>query len=232
MNARIVSLAALLLIAFTTACASEPAAAPQTTEPALTTDTDKTLYSLGLLLGQRVTSFRLTEDEMALVRLGFEDGALGRPHRCELSQFGPKVNELAGERAKAAAGDNKKAGQAFLDKVAAEEGIKKTGTGLLMKTITEGTGPSPASTDRVKVNYRGTLTDGTEFDSSYKRGEPAEFALNQVIGCWTEGLQFIKVGGKATLYCPADLAYGDQGAGAIPPGSALIFEVELLEIVK
>ncbi len=103
-------------------------------------------------------------------------------------------------------------------------------SGVTVTQIKEGTGASPAATDTVTVNYRGTLADGTEFDSSYKRGTPAAFPLNRVIPCWTQGLQKMKVGGKATLVCPAATAYGDRGVGAIPPNSTLTFEVELLKI--
>ena len=103
----------------------------------------------------------------------------------------------------------------------------------VVKTIKEGSGPKPAATDKVKVHYQGTLTDGTVFDSSIKRGEPATFPLNGVIKCWTEGLQEVKVGGKARLVCPANIAYGDRGSPpTIKPGATLVFDVELLEIVK
>ena len=109
----------------------------------------------------------------------------------------------------------------------------KTASGLIYTELKAGSGPSPTATDTVKVNYRGTLADGTEFDSSYKRGQPAEFPLNRVIPCWTEGVQKMKVGGKAKLVCPPSIAYGDRGAGqAVPPGATLTFEVELLEIKK
>jgi len=103
--------------------------------------------------------------------------------------------------------------------------------GLIYKSLREGTGPSPTAADTVKVNYRGTLVDGTEFDSSYKRNAPAVFPLNRVIKCWTEGVQRMKVGGKSELVCPPELAYGTRGAGgAVPPNATLRFEVELLEI--
>jgi len=126
-----------------------------------------------------------------------------------------------------ASGDSK----AYLEKAAAEPGATKTSSGLVYRELRPGTGASPRPTDTVKVNYRGTLTNGTEFDSSYKRNEPATFPLNRVIPCWTEGLQRMKVGGKAQLVCPADLAYGDRGAPPdIPGGATLIFEVELLGI--
>lgn len=121
--------------------------------------------------------------------------------------------------------------ESFLDKAAAEPGAVRTSSGLIYRELTPGNGPSPSATDVVTVNYRGTLTDGTEFDSSYKRNEPAQFPLNRVIPCWTEGVQKMKVGGKAKLTCPAAIAYQDRGAPpTIPPGATLVFEVELLKI--
>ena len=115
----------------------------------------------------------------------------------------------------------------------AEAKEEKTASGILITTMKEGSGASPKPADVVKVHYRGTLMDGKEFDSSYKRGQPATFALNRVIPCWTEGIQTMKVGGKAKLLCPSNLAYGSRGvAGTIPADASLVFEVELLEIVK
>ena len=114
----------------------------------------------------------------------------------------------------------------------AEAGALVTASGLVFKSIKDGTGPSPKATDTVKVHYKGTFPDGKEFDSSYKTGGPAEFPLNGVIKCWTEGVQMMKVGGKAKLTCPSDIAYGPRGAGGglIPPNATLVFEVELLGI--
>ncbi len=120
-------------------------------------------------------------------------------------------------------------GAAYADKAVAE-GAKKFDSGLVYKDLTEGKGASPAATSTVKVHYKGTLVDGTEFDSSYKRGTPAEFPLNGVIPCWTEGLQKMKPGGKAQLICPSSIAYGDFGRPSIPGGATLVFEVELLEV--
>jgi len=112
-------------------------------------------------------------------------------------------------------------------------GSVKTPSGLVYRSLKDGSGPSPAATDTVRVHYRGTFLDGREFDSSYGRGQPATFPLNRVIPCWTEGVQRMKVGGKATLYCPAAIAYGSRGAGGvIPPDTPLQFEVELLDIVR
>lgn len=123
-------------------------------------------------------------------------------------------------------------GTQFLAENAKNEGVKTTPTGLQYKIVREGTGKSPTSRDVVQVHYAGTLLDGTEFDSSYKRNEPAAFPLNQVIRGWTEGLQLLKEGGEAILYIPSDLAYGSRGTpgGPIPPDATLIFKVELLKV--
>jgi FKBP-type peptidyl-prolyl cis-trans isomerase FkpA len=120
-----------------------------------------------------------------------------------------------------------------LKAAAAEAGAVVTDSGLVFRSLKDGSGPTPAAGDTVRVHYRGTLPDGKEFDSSIKRGQPAEFPLNRVIKCWTEGVQRIKVGGKAKLTCPPAIAYGERGAGGvIPPNATLLFEVELLGIVK
>ena len=119
-----------------------------------------------------------------------------------------------------------------LTKAAAEKGAVVTASGMVYRSLKDGKGATPAASDTVKVHYRGTFPDGREFDSSYKRGEPTSFPLNRVIKCWTEGVQMIKVGGKAKLTCPSAIAYGERGAGGgeIPPNAALVFEVELLGI--
>lgn len=116
--------------------------------------------------------------------------------------------------------------------VAAEPKEEVTASGISITILKEGSGASPNASDTVKVHYRGTLTNGQEFDSSYRRNEPARFPLNRVIPCWTEGVQKLKVGGKAKLVCPPNLAYGSRGVGGIPPNSTLVFEVELLDIAK
>src|SRR5207237_9348992 len=145
----------------------------------------------------------------------------------------PKVNELAQKRASAGAGDAKKSGQDFADKVAKEPGATKTASGIVMRTITPGNGPSPTTDDVVKVHYEGKLVDGTVFDSSIKRGEPAEFPLKGVVPCWTEALQKMKKGEKAQIVWPSSAASGVRGAPpTIPPGATLSFEVELLDFHK
>jgi FKBP-type peptidyl-prolyl cis-trans isomerase FkpA len=128
-------------------------------------------------------------------------------------------------------GDSDSASKAYLEKAAAMPGATRTSSGLVYRELKAGAGASPKSTDMVKVHYRGTLVDGTEFDSSYKRNEPTQFPLNQVIPCWTEGVQKMKVGGKSQLVCPSSIAYGDAGSPPVIPGGAtLIFEIELLGI--
>lgn len=142
------------------------------------------------------------------------------------------MEEIKNERFEQEFGANKAQGEAFLDSIANTEGVVKTESGLCYKVITEGKGAIPANTDRVKVHYRGTLIDGTEFDSSYSRNEPTTFGANQVISGWTEALTMMPVGSKWMLYIPQELAYGSRDLGEIKPFSTLIFEVELLEIVE
>jgi FKBP-type peptidyl-prolyl cis-trans isomerase len=198
----------------------------------LDTDDQKTIYALGLSMARQLERFALSPAEVDTLIAGVKDGLDGSAPKVDLQTYGPKIGALAQARQTVAAAGEKKASQAFLDKAAAEPGAKKTESGLIISEITPGTGPSPKDTDKVKVHYKGTLIDGTEFDSSYKRNEPATFPLKGVIKCWTEGLQLMKVGGKSKLVCPSDIAYGDAGRPPqIKGGATLVFEVELLEIV-
>ncbi len=201
--------------------------------PKLTTDDDKTLYALGVLLSRNLEAFALTPKEMELVKAGLEDGALGKHEAIDVEKFGENVQKMHSTRLAALVEKDKAAGTAFLTKAAAEAGATKTASGIVVKTLTAGTGAAPAATDEVKVHYEGTLVNGKVFDSSVKRGEPATFPLNGVIPCWTEAVQLMKVGGKARIVCPAELAYGERGSPpTIRPGSTLVFEVQLLDIVK
>ena len=195
-------------------------------------DDQKTLYALGLAISQSLGTFSLSDAELDMVKNGLTDGVLKRPPKADLQTFGPKIQQLQQSRVALVAEGEKKAGAVFLAKAASEKGATKTESGIVITTIKPGTGAVPKATDTVKVHYHGTLADGTVFDSSIKRGEPATFPLNKVIKCWTEGVQQIKVGGKSRLVCPSNLAYGDGGSPPIiKPGSTLVFEVELLEIV-
>jgi len=207
---------------------AKPAAAAKLTPM---TENDKIIYALGLSIYQSLSQFDLSRSEVELVKQAIGDAAAKKPAE-DLSVWGPKIQGLAQARAGRLAEQEKTASTAYLAKAAAEPGAVKTASGLVYRELRAGTGASPKPTDTVKVNYRGTLVNGTEFDSSYSRNEPAEFPLNHVIPCWTEGLQKMKVGGKAMLACPSDLAYGDQGRPSIPGGAALIFEIELLDVVN
>jgi FKBP-type peptidyl-prolyl cis-trans isomerase FkpA len=193
------------------------------------TEDDKIIYTLGLSIYRSLGQFDLSPAEMDIVKQALTDASAKKP-AVDIETYGPKIETLAGARASRVASREKATSAAYLTKAAVEPGAVKSDSGLIYKEMRAGTGASPKDTDTVKVNYRGTLTNGTEFDSSYKRNEPAEFPLNGVIRCWTEGVQKMKVGGKAHLVCPSDLAYGDQGRPSIPGGATLIFEVELLEI--
>ncbi len=208
-----------------TASAPKPAAA---TKPM--TDQDKVVYSLGLTIYRSLAQFDLSPAELKLVQQALTDAAANKP-AVDIEVWGPKIEGLAKERAAAVTEKEKAASAAYLAKAAAQPGAVKTDSGLIYHEDRAGTGVSPKATDTVKVNYRGTLVDGTEFDSSYKGNGPAQLPLNGVIKCWTEGVQHMKVGGKATLVCPSDLAYGDEGRPSIPGGAALIFEIELLDVV-
>ena len=210
-------------------------AAKPVAPPPLTTDGEKTVYALGLAISQSLATFNLTPPELEIVKRALSDAAAGKPE-IELKEWGPKIQPMmttrSAARAAADAEKQKAPGAAYLSMAAAIPGAVKTASGLVYRELKAGTGESPKATDTVKVHYRGTLVDGTEFDSSYKRNEPTQFPLSGVIKCWTEGVQLMKVGGKSTLACPSDIAYGNAGhPPSIPGGATLVFEIELLEIV-
>jgi FKBP-type peptidyl-prolyl cis-trans isomerase FkpA len=214
------------------AAASPAAAKPAAATGGLTTEGDKTLYALGLVISRNLSTFALNESELKHVQEGISDGTLAKAPKVDIETYGPKIQEFAKARQSAAAEGEKKVGAAFLTTAAAWPGASKKPSGIVYQEVTAGTGASPKATDQVKVHYTGSLIDGTVFDSSVTRGQPATFPLNGVIKCWTEGVQLMKVGGKAKLVCPSDLAYGDGGSPPkIKPGSTLVFDVELLEIV-
>ena len=208
---------------------------PTKAEPLSPEERKKVLYTLGVLVAQRtpVGMANLTDAELADVVAGLKDAAAGKELKYPLAEAGPLVDRFIREREKARADVAREKGKKYLEEQAAAPGAKKTASGLIYFETQAGTGASPTATDTVKVHYRGTLVDGKEFDSSFKRGQPAEFPLNGVIKCWTEGVAMMKVGGKAKLVCPPDIAYGERGAGASIPGNAVLnFDVELIDIVK
>lgn len=199
----------------------------------LKSDEDKTLYALGAVMARQLQTLDLSAEQVELVKRGLNDVIAGRKPVVEPEAYQQKIQAFANSRRMAQADKAAGAGRAFADKAAKEKGAVKTESGLVFLSLKDGGGAAPKPTDKVKVHYRGTLPDGREFDSSYARNEPAEFPLNGVIPCWTEGLQRMKVGGKAKLVCPPEIAYGDRGAGSvIPPKATLVFEVELLEVAK
>lgn len=240
---RFTLLLTLLLAAPVATAAPEPqvtpapkpvVAGPAATAPApgiLASEDEKIVYAIGLSIWRSLSQLGLDPSEVAIVQRAIGDAAAGKPELA-LEEYGKKFEAFGRARMGRVVEKEKARSQAYLDKAAAEPGATRTESGLVFFDVEPGTGASPSATDTVKVHYRGTLVDGTVFDSSYERGQPAEFALGGVIRCWTEGVQRIKVGGKARLVCPAEIAYGDRGRPSIPGGAALVFEIELLDIVK
>jgi FKBP-type peptidyl-prolyl cis-trans isomerase FkpA len=209
----------ILALAITACSASEPK-----------TEDQKTLYAIGVLVSKQIDVFKLSPEELEILKQGLTDSTNGKKIIVEPEAYQQKIGELAQARMKVAADKEKSRSNEFLEKAAKEKGAEKSASGLIYTLIKEGTGKQAKITDVVKVHYTGTLIDGKVFDSSVKRGQPVEFPLSQVMPCWTEGVSKMKIGGKAKLVCPASLAYGDQGRPpVIPGGAALIFEIELLD---
>ena len=198
------------------------------------TDDEKAFYTIGASLAQQLDIVKpISQHELDLVIQGVRDAVAGNALAVEPSEGNTRVKNLLQARQAKALEVEKSAAAAFLAAEAKRDGAQTTETGLIYTEIKAGNGASPSATDKVRVHYHGTLRDGTVFDSSIERGEPAEFPLNRVIACWTEGVAMMKTGGKSRLVCPAEIAYGDRrGNGRIPPGAALTFEVELIEIVE
>jgi FKBP-type peptidyl-prolyl cis-trans isomerase FkpA/FKBP-type peptidyl-prolyl cis-trans isomerase FklB len=193
----------------------------------------KTLYALGVLLSGPLDTFSLSSAELEQVLAGVRDGVLKKSTLTDPESYGPKVQELQNTRMAAMAVKQKELGKAFLAKAAAAPGATKTPSGIVITSLKAGTGASPKASDEVKVHYEGKLVDGSVFDSSIKRGEPATFPLGGVIPCWTEAVQTMKVGGKSRIVCPPETAYGERGSPPrIAGGSTLVFDVELLDIGK
>lgn len=192
---------------------------------------DKISYAIGLSMGQNLMSSGVKKMEYADLAKGIEDVLEGNKPQISYQEAQQVLGKFFQELEEKVAGEAKKAGEEFLAVNAKREGVKVTASGLQYEVLEATLGQKPKATDTVKVHYEGTLIDGTVFDSSYHRGEPISFGLNQVIKGWTEGLQLMSIGSKYKLYIPYELGYGAQGAGqSIPPYAALIFTVELLGI--
>ena len=225
---------------------STAAKSPSTKKPATTsaapgltlkTQKDKESYALGMSIGSGLQRQNVPADP-AIVSRGLRDAMSGKKTlmtedemKAALQQLRSEVQQNQEAKAHAAGDTNRKAGEAFLEANKAKEGVKTLPDGLQYKVLQEGTGPKPTASDTVTVNYRGTLVNGKEFDSSYKRGQPATFPVGGVIKGWTEALQLMPVGSKWQLFIPSELAYGDRSPSPdIGPGDTLIFEVELISI--
>lgn len=215
----------------------DSSASKPNTAPGLTTDKEKDSYALGMNIGRGLSKQPVDLDAAAVAR-GVRDALSGGKTEltddeaaADLAQLKDQVQKASEAKMQQLAAENQKAGAAFLAENKTKEGVVALPSGLQYKVLTAGTGPKPTAADTVVCQYRGTLLDGTEFDSSYKRGQPATFAVGRVIKGWTEALQLMPVGSKWQLFVPAELAYGERGAGnVIPPNATLVFEVELVSI--
>jgi len=249
-------LAATILLAV--GCQDEKAAEAKPAEPAkveqvasdaaapaaFASEDEKAAYAIGASLAQYLSANLDQQKELGLdldreqVLAGvsdvFADKSRLTPEETQqvLQDLDKRVSDIVTEKAKAEADKNIKAGEEYRAEFEKQDGVVKTDSGLLYQVENPGEGEKPAATDTVKVHYKGMLTDGTEFDSSYKRNQPATFPLNQVIPGWTEGVQLMPVGSKFKFVIPPELAYGSQANPSIPANSTLVFEVELLDIVK
>lgn len=237
------SLVALAVIGLS-ACNQEEKATNTSTNVELTTEAQKEAYSVGASIGRYMSGHIKEQEELglpvdrALIVTGFTNGLNDQLKLTEedmqtiLQNLDKKLNDKRQEQGAAIAAKNIEDGKKFLEANKAKPGVVTTESGLQYEVLTPGSGEKPAAEDTVEVDYVGTLIDGTEFDSSYKRGETAKFPLNRVIPGWTEGVQLMPVGAKYKFVIPASLAYGDRDTGTIPPNSTLVFEVELKSIEK
>ena len=196
------------------------------------TEDEKVFYYIGSNIGKNLVQIQLTDDELESVLRGIRDAARGQAIALDEQEIGPKIQEMAERRMGAIAAEEKQAAQGYIDEMAAKDGAITTESGIVFRELVAGTGATPTRDSTVQAHYHGTLRDGTVFDSSVQRGEPFNAPLGSVIPCWTEAITMMQEGGKAEITCPSNLAYGDRGAGTIPGGAALTFEVELISIVE
>jgi FKBP-type peptidyl-prolyl cis-trans isomerase FkpA len=201
-------------------------------EVKLETEDERKLYALGLAISSRIPKFNPTDAEIDVIVAGLRDGFKGKEPRVDMAEYSKQLDPFLQARMVKLSEAEMAAGATFREEAARQPGAVKSESGVIFIEVEAGSGEQPGDAQTVKVHYKGTLRDGTVFDSSYDRGEPAEFRVDSVVPCFAEGLKKMKVGGKARLVCPAETAYGNRGTPRIPPGATLAFEVELIEIVK
>jgi FKBP-type peptidyl-prolyl cis-trans isomerase FklB len=195
-------------------------------------DIKKISYALGLGIGQQLKSMNIENFQVSEFARSIEEVMAGKESEMTAKDAQVLLNEYFQKKQEEEAQANIAQGKAYLEENGKREGVITTKSGLQYEVLTEGTGNSPKATDKVRCHYEGRLTDGTIFDSSYQRGEPADFGLNQVIAGWTEGVQLMKEGAKYRFHIPYLLGYGERGAGAsIPPYATLVFDVELIKVL-
>ena len=200
--------------------------------PELKSDDDRILYTLGVKIMMDLTPFQLKKREVAIIQQGMLDALVGE-FVMDPNQYRDRIDTLAQTRIAERVKTESKRGKAYLESMKSKPGAQVSESGMVWFLHKKGKGRKPTASSLVRVHYRGTLVDGTEFDSTAKQGKPAEFPLDRVIPCWTDGFTQLPVGSKAKLVCPPEIAYGNRGAApVVPPGATLIFEVELLEIMR
>jgi FKBP-type peptidyl-prolyl cis-trans isomerase FkpA len=185
------------------------------------------------MLSRQLAPFNLSDAELKIVKAGLDDGLAGRSRGANPEELMPRIRELSESRKGTEAEEEKRAGRAFVERALREPSVRRLDSGVVYVEQVAGTGDSPGPTDRVTVHYRGTRTDGSEFDDTRARAEPVSFPLDSVIRCWTDGVREMRTGGKAKLVCPSEVAYGDRGMPpSVKPGATLVFEIELLGVEK
>jgi len=214
--------AALLLVAVVGTTYAE--------EVKLETEQDRTLYAFGVMIAARMPKFNPTPQEIDKIVAGLKDGIQGQEPRVAMADYAEKMDSFFQQRMAEASATETAAGTRFREEIENQSGAVTSDTGVIYIEIEAGSGAQPVDGDSVKVHYEGTLRDGTVFDSSIARGEPATFQVDGVVPCFSEGLKKMKAGGKARLVCPPEQAYGNRGTPRIPPGATLSFEVQLLEV--
>ncbi len=230
---KIIALSLLIFPLF--AWAEEKAATQTPTAPAADpAERNKMLYSLGFLLGDNLKTQLIldNEDDYKAVSQGMRDTLLNKKPQTDLEKYKPQIIQKYQEDAKTIAAKRQAEQQVYLENFKKEKGVKVLENGVMVKLAKPGKGKNPKADSTVKVHYVGTLIDGTKFDSSRDRGEAFQTRLTDVIPCWTKAVQQLKPGARATVVCPADTAYGNRPIGRIPANSALVFDIELIELVK